>query len=820
MVASRAVPTLGPARALIVLALTAACVVTTEVLFTRILSVSTWYGLAFVVLSLAMLGVTRGGLLASRSQASQEPTNHFVSRHLRELSLSLLAALTLQVCLPIRFSTHLSSFASLLLVALTAAWPFASGGAVIARLMADSSTRLPVVYAVDLASAAVGALLPIALLGPLSAPGAVCLIAAVTALASLAVDTRKPFRVKNVAIATFALVAALLTDATSHGFVMLYPKGQPRDENQTLLFEAWNALSHVEVTPFVSVRPGLLWSPSPVTPPLPLTLAFARIDGEAATPVYAFRTPNDLSLLRFDATTTAHFLRPEGTACVIGVGGGRDVIAAKMYGHPRVVGAEINPAMFDLLAAVQHRSSTLSLPGVTLIEGDGRAVFRRANVQCSVLQASLVDTWAATSAGAFAHSEATLYTREAWGLFLRKLTPNGVLTFSRWYDPRRPSETSRLVSLAVASLHDRGVRSAREHIALVASGIVATIIVSPTAFSATDIQRLGELETRLRHTLVIAPGRPATDPLLERLLVARSDTDLAAAGVPYDYDTSPPTDDRPFFFHVLSPRAWLHPGRALASAQGGPGIVHGNVTAMFELLATFAAVLSIAGWLLGPTLWRAKKHPDDALPGLASTVYFAALGGGFMLVEVSLVQRMHVVLGHPTYALVVVLAGLLVATGVGSAISPWVVRSRRATSLAAAIAGVTVMALPWVVIRPAAVYFSSASLTARMLWTGGCAALVGLSLGVLFPSGIRWLNRGRGTPLALAVNGATSVLGSIAAVTISVWFGIAWSFAVGGVVYLVAALAGPHGWPTELSHETRREECEPGEPKEHPEPVP
>ncbi|MEZ4405483.1 MAG: hypothetical protein R3A52_03165 [Polyangiales bacterium] len=608
------------------------------------------------------------------------------------------------------------------------------------------------------------------------------------------------------------VVAALLTDATSHGLVMRYPKGQPRDENQSLLFESWNALSHVEVTHFGPVLPPLLWSPSPLTPPVPLTLAFARIDGEAATPVYAYRSPNELGMLRFDATTAAHVLRPGGTACVIGVGGGRDVVAAKMYGHPRVVGAEINPAMFDLLAAVRRRSPTLSLPGVTLIRGDGRAVFRRANVRCSVLQASLVDTWAATTAGAFAHSEATLYTREAWATFLRRLTPDGVLTFSRWYDPHRPSETSRLVSLAVASLRDRGVRAPREHIALVASGIVATILVSPSPFTAADRAHLEELESRLRHALVITPGRPARDPLLERILEAPDDAALAAAGEPYGYDTSPATDDRPFFFHVLSPRAWLHPLRALASARGGPGIVHGNVTAMFELIATFAAVLLIAGWMLGPTLLRARRRPDEALPGAAPAVYFGALGAGFMLVEVSLVQRMHVVLGHPTYALVVVLAGLLVATGVGSALSPRVIRSRRATSRAAAVAGALVAALPWVVIRPASVLLADATLGARMAWTGGCAAVVGLALGMLFPAGVRWLDRGRGAPLALAVNGATSVLGSVAAVTVSVWFGIPWSFALGGAVYLVAALAGPHRWVGDEAAVSRSADAPPASP--------
>jgi hypothetical protein len=781
-------------RSLTILGLVAATVVTSEVLFTRVLSVTTWYGLAFVVLSLAMLGLTRGSLLAAEARDRAEPLTPWIAARLGDMALRTLVATGVLVSMPVTFARNLSAFASLLLVATATAAPLVSGGAIVARLMSEAPVALPSIYAVDLAAAALGALAPLVLLGPLSGPGALVFLAAILAAAAIALSTKER-RAASLGVLLVSLLVVVVSERTDVGFVMRYPKGQPRNDHERATFEAWNPLSHVRLGPFVPVPIGFMWSPSPRTPLIQASMANAQIDGEAATPVYEYQHPAQLNFLRFDATTSAHHLRPEGTACVIGVGGGRDLVSALVYGHSRVLGVEINPSMVNMLRAVADRSPTLRDPRVQVIVGDGRAVFAGSvGLRCRVLQASLVDTWAATSAGAFAHTESTLYTREAWRVFLERTMPDGIVTFSRWYDPQKVSEIARLVSLAVASLHDRGVADPRAHIALIASGNVATILVSPAPFSDGDVAALHDLETRFLFRLLVVPEGPSASPLLDRLLIARDDAALAAAGRPLGLDTSPPDDDRPFFFQLMHPSMWLHPLRTLAAVSGGPGVIEGNVMAMFELFATFLAVTILGIALLGPTLWRAARAASPPLPGARAAVYFGSLGAGFMAVEIALVQRMHVVLGHPTYALILVLAGLLVATGVGSALSPRVLRSRRSVSLGALGAAVVLAALPFAVIRPLARATVDSSFAVRAAWAAACAAIVGLALGMLFPSGVRYVDRARGAPVALAVNGATSVLGSIAAITVSVGLGISSTFVLAAAVYVLAALVGPHGW--------------------------
>ena len=776
---------------LFVLGLTSAAIVATEVLVTRLLSVSTWYGLAFLVLSIAMLGVTSGSLAAMKAQRDAAPMAPWIARRLLVFAIGLVGATIVILSVPISFTPDVASFASLLLVIAAATVPMVAGGSVVARLMAESPVSLPAVYAVDLVAAAGGALLPLAMLGPMSGPGAMVAVAvALAGAASVLAENGARRAARGACAAMIALLA--LTELTSHGLVVRYAKGVPHMDGAPL-FDAWNPLSYVALTSFAP-RPFPLWSYAPTPPPRNHPVAVARIDGDASTVVYAYSTLDKLELLKSDATSSAHALRPDGTACVIGTGGGRDIEAALLWGHDEVVGFEINPAMVAMLQSVAAYSPILRDHRVRVIVGDGRTELARSGVKCRVLQASLVDTWAATSAGAFAHTESTLYTREAWSLFLRRVEPDGVLTFSRWYDPARLSETSRLVALAVASLLDRGAARPRDHIALVAASKVATMLVSPTPLSADDLTKLRDHAAKLQLDTLVLPGEPSKDPLLDAILDAPNDVALAAAGASQNLDTSAPTDDRPFFFQILSARAWLHPIEVTRKFGMKQGALSGNVASTFELLLTFGAVLLVAAFLLGPTLVRAAREAKPPLPGGRAAAYFAALGAGFMIAEIALIQRMHVVLGHPTYALVVVLAGLLVATGIGSALSAKVVRSRAAVSVVAALAAALLIATPFAIIRPLARATMDAPYGTRVLWTAGCSAALGLVMGMLFPAGLRFADRERAAPVALALNGATSVLGSVAAIMISVWAGIPTSFVVAGCIYLVAAACGPARW--------------------------
>lgn len=788
-------------KGLAVLGLTSAGVVASEVLLSRILSVCTWYGLAFLVLSIAMLGMTSGSLSALRAQKEGKPLAEWIARRLLMLSFGLVLVTAVLSSVPIIFALDMTALASALIVVTAATVPMAAGGGVIARLMAELPVPLGNAYAVDLVSAALGSLAPLVLLGPLSGPSALIAVGAVAAIAADLVAPKGSKSLPRLACA-LCLGLVLLTELTPFGLPLRYSKGKTRADDPPL-YESWNPLSYVALAPFRS-EPFPLWAPGTRFTPTPYPVAIARIDGDAGTCVYQY-APGNLSALKpltLDATGIAHTLRPEGLACVMGVGGGRDIETALISGHDRVVGFEINPGMISMLRQVRDTSPILDDPRVSLVLGDARASLAKEDFPCRVLQASLVDTWAATTAGAFAHSEATLYTLEAWSLFLKRVEPDGVLTFSRWYLHDRPLETARLVSLAVAALLQRGVARPEEHLALVAGWpripgaanrdiAVATILVSPAPFSPMDVRKLDLKVEALGVQTLLEPGRRPDDPLLDRILFAPDLRALAAAGTPLGMDTSAPDDDRPFFFQALAPRAWMHPLELLRLHYGPMG---GNVSAAIELFLAAVATTLVAAVLLGPTLLQAARDRDAPLPGRASVAYFGSLGAGFMLAEIGLVQRMHLVLGHPTYALVVVLAGLLLASGAGSALSERVAPTRRSVAMVALASAALLAVMPTAIIGPLARATLAAPFALRVAWTGACAGALGLLLGMLFPSGLRFTNRERATPVALAVGGASSVLGSVLAVVFSVGFGIPTTFLASAGLYALAAACGPARW--------------------------
>jgi hypothetical protein len=777
---------------LAVLGLGSGSVVASEVLLTRLLSVCTWYGLAFLVLSIAMLGTTSGALAAARAQKEGKPLAPWIADRLVALSLGLVAAVMVVASVPLVFLPDVTSLASVLVVVAAATVPMAAGGGVVARLMAELPVPISNAYAVDLMCAALGALAPLALLGPLAGPSALLLVGGGAALAAHVVAPAGRRRLPQVALALCAGLI-LTTELSSHGLVLRYSKGRTRLETPPM-FEAWNPLSYVALDPFQAL-PFALWSPGTKFTPKVQPMSSALIDGEAGTSVYAYGRLDQIDSLKLDGTAIAHTLRPDGTACVMGTGGGRDLETALLFGHDRVIGFEINPSMVTMLQRVRAYSPIIADPRVHIILGDARSELARSNVRCRVLQASLVDTWAATSAGAFAHTESTLYTLEAWSLFLRRVEPDGVLTFSRWCDPNNPGETSRLVALAVGALLDRGISRPRDHVALVSGGLVATIAVSPQPLSREDVAKLHDAVEERGLTTLVTPGERPSDPMLDRILDARDIASLGAIGQAERLDTSPPTDDRPFFFQLLAPGAWLHPVEVWRVYESRhKGILAGNVAAAVELLLAATASALVAIVLLGPTLLRAARERDPPLPGRAAVAYFASLGAGFMLTEVALVQRMHVVLGHPTYSLVVVLAGLLVATGLGSALSGSVLRSRQAVGTTALVAAAMLATIPWAVIRPLAHATLEAPFGVRVAWSGACAAALGVVLGMLFPGALAHTQRERATPVALALGGATSVVGGALAVVISVTLGIPNTFLVAAAFYVVAALCGPARW--------------------------
>ncbi len=249
-------------RALAVLALISATIVSQEVLLTRLLSVTMWYSLAFAVLSLAMLGLTSGALVAARAAAHDPmPLGRWLSGQMTRMSATLLVATAITVLVPIGETRFIGSFIAILLVVWVNAVPMVAGASIVARIMSESPIAIGTLYAVDLGAAAAGALAPLVIIGPLTAPSALVALGALVGAASLLVDRSGPKLVAWGAPAA-CLLAVLLTQLTPWGLSPHYAKGRPLREWMHATIEEWNPLSYVLVSPFEPQAKPVMWGPS------------------------------------------------------------------------------------------------------------------------------------------------------------------------------------------------------------------------------------------------------------------------------------------------------------------------------------------------------------------------------------------------------------------------------------------------------------------------------------------------------------------------------------------------------------------------------
>jgi hypothetical protein len=776
-----------------------------EILLTRIFSVTMWYHFAFVAVSLALFGMTVGAVLVYLLP-------RFFTQERAQYHLAL-SSLLFSITIVLSFLTHLSvpfisdpsmslrfSLVELYAIVITyvaLSVPFIFSGIAVCLALTKFPRQVSRLYAADLAGAAVGCVLLILVLGITDGPTAVIVVAALASIGSLlfawAVSQRGlrwAILITGLIFVGFAVSNTLQAQDGAPWLRLIWVKGK---HEPPPLYENWNSFSRIRIdgSTKAEVEP-FGWGLSPTIPEeMRVNHLALNIDATAGTFLVGFDGDlAGLEFLKYDITNLAHYIRPNADVLVVGSGGGRDILSALAFEQKSVVGVEING---DIIDAVNGRFGDFTghldqHPKVTFIEDEARSYIARTDNEYGILQVSMIDTWAATAAGAFVLSESTLYTVEAWDVFLDHLTPDGVLTFTRWYFGDRPGEMYRLTSLASASLIERGIQNPREHMMIVrymgwqeftgSPDGVGTILVSKEPFSDQDVDRIEQVCEQMQFEIVLTP-RFAIDNVYATLATGQ---DLESFAASYPIDIAAPTDDSPFFFHMLRLRDIFRPE---LQEQGGMSINMRAIVILGVLLIT-VVVLTVIGIIVPLTLTTEKAALRGAMP---LSIYFCGIGLGFMLVEISQMQRLIVFLGHPIYSLSVVLFTLLLASGVGSFLTQKVGQTglwRSPTVRLLLLLGVLIL---FGFLTPYVTRFLQAANTPiRILAAVGILFPLGLFMGMAFPIGMKVATRKSATitPWLWGINGAMSVCASVLAVVIALSSSISTSFWVGFSCYLVA----------------------------------
>ncbi|MFO7564734.1 MAG: hypothetical protein R6X02_18970 [Enhygromyxa sp.] len=775
-----------------------------EILLARITSVIAWYHLAFFVISLAMLGMTAGAVLVFL--LPRLFTDERVPERLAESALLFAIttpiALGLALAMPLTPIDDLMGFFGLLAYGGALAIPFALGGVTLTLALTRAGLPASIAYGVDLCGAALGCALVIPLLDALDAASASLIAAAVGAGGALCFGLARGAagrrHVSRGAIASLVLVALGLANAGAEVAPLrpAWVKGKLEDP-RVYEWMGWNTYSRVSVSKTAEVEPRM-WAGSRLLPAeqrAPVPQRTITIDGAAATMM--FEAGDELERhahIDWDITSFAHQLRPTGPAAVIGVGGGRDVIVAARAGHSPVVGVELNDLIVALHTDVMADFSRLTeIPGVELIADEARSHMAREQRRFSVITMSLIDTWASTGAGSYSLSENGLYTVEAWQVFVDRLEDDGIYTVSRWYHPKSPGETARMLALAMEVLYRRGVEDPRAHLILLQNFEVATLLLSPTPFSKADVDAMQRAAVKFGFTMLATPRRgPLHEGPLQELWAVDDQAALWTWARAQELDLTPPTDDRPFFFNTLKPGTWLSDPELVDDLDVS---FLGNLQATQTLVyATLVSVLLTLVTIVGPLLARRGELREVPRADLfAATAYFALIGLGFMFVEIGLLSRLNVFLGHPTVALAVLLGGIILFTGIGSIAS-----SKLAVERGGPLARLFVL-IPFVLVTiavlasgPLTQAFVSSGMGVRVIVGIATVAIPALGMGLGFPLGLRLVQRRRELdggpelgPWLWGINGAAGVCASGLALGCSMVWGVPVTLGVGAGCYLL-----------------------------------
>ena len=676
---------------------------------------------------------------------------------------------------------------------------FAYSGMCVCLALTKFPSQVSQMYAADLVGAATGCVFLIAVFKVTDGVTAVFLAALLASLASLLFSSQEAGPKSHRTVVLFSSVLAALvivnTIAASFGRPLLdlfRVKGKPEG---AALYEKWNSFSRLTVFGDPTIPMSPVGDGTSPTYPTDKAICQLRLEIDAAAETTLTSFSGDLSpldFLQYDVKEIVHYVRPNSKVFIIGAGGGRDVLAALAFKEKSVRAVEMNR---DIVATLNKRFGDFTghldrNPAVTFVNDEARSYLARTPERFDIIQASFIDTWAATAAGAYSLTENGLYTVEGWQLFLSRLTPGGVVSFSRWFIPGRPQEAYRLTALATATLGRMGISDPRRHIILVrnawghdalgVAGGAATMLIGVAPFSDADLDQVEAVARRMRFVIVLSP-RQAADANFSSLA---SESGLAAVMAKTHLELAPPTDNRPFFFQMGTLGGLF---RAPSPAHyANEGHRRRDLLGTMLLIVVGLTILCIVA-----PLWAAGSRLTVQRAGL-HVLYFAAIGLGFMMIEVSQMQRLMIFLGHPTYALAVVLFTLLLASGLGS-LSTQGAGTRSLPQAGAVRLGILLVVLCafGMGTQQALVVFRDAVTPVRILVGVGILFPLGFLMGMAFPLGLKAASgdQASSTPWLWGINGATSVCASVLAVIISLYAGISAAFWTGVACYAVAWLA-------------------------------
>lgn len=761
-----------------------------EVALIRLMSVMLTYHYVFAAVSLSLFGLGIGSVFVYLFRPEIAGVDNRLGSLAADtgkysLSMAVSTLLVIQIGYISGIRDNISFYCLVLVI------PFFFGGVLLARIFRMFPGISPRIYGADLVGAAFGCIGIIFVLNTLDTRNAILLLSLITSIASLmfafAVKVSK-LRAVIIPAACFFTVSTLFGSSL---FTSALPEISIGTNREKEIFDALHGFHGkiIETKQSAFGRVDLVqFSENPEWMDL-------YVDGTAGMPMYRFSGdfgspgPAIESLKTgFPGYFPFFFLKEDekNTALIVGPGGGRDIVLAKLGGVQKVTAVEVNKDLVDMVSKYSWYNGGIykDLKNVEIVVGEGRSYLKESKEKYDIIMFSLPVTNSSRSLDGYALTENFLFTTEAINDYLEHLTEEGRLIVVTHND----LELLRLLSISLSALNKMGVGSmeAMKQVYILGSDDYPTFILKKTGFEPAGIHsrynaaihQFGYNPLSSFFPYIKQPG--ALNPVLASLETGqRSLNDVVNMVKERGYDISPVTDHSPFFYKLNI---------------GIPGPV---------FLVFCLSVILMLAVVLGPLLYRLNRekggsrgnkglHDKTVRNQVCFLCIFSMLGIGFMLVEITLIQRFMLFFGQPVLSTTVVLFSLLVGAGLGSLRSNRLTPDSLSRGITCSALAIAVIVLVYNFFLP---FFLNQLLSLDLSLRLSVAVIILLPLGFVmgfpFPLTIRLLKETKMEsiiPWMFGINGIGSVLGSAATIIIAIQLGFTEALLMGSACYLTVSL--------------------------------
>lgn len=792
-----------------------------ELSLMRVFSILQWNYLAFMIISIAFLGYGASGtFLSVFSSILKRAEGKNIYKYLLFFSLlfSLCSLLSIFVISKVPFDlyrviTDRYQLLYLVIYYLAIAIPFFFAGICISLAISKLPEKINKIYFCDLSGASVGCISFLVLANYINLSHLLIIPPLLSFLASFLFSLKLKNKRPIFYIVGIFIFIILFSGAESFYSFPLNPYKSLftllRYPNSRIIDRQENSFARLEVVESEGVKyaPGLSLN---FSGEIPEQLGLVT-DGDGLSAITRLEGEDDLEALRkiefSDYISSAlgfHLIRNidhQKKILIIGSGGGLDILGGIYNEAEEIWGIEMNPNVKILLQGnhANYSGNIYNREGIRILTGEGRSVLKGLDQEFDLIQISLIGSSNTASGGFYSISENYLYTVEAFMDFWQHLSAGGKLSITRWlkFPPR---EIVRLCSISLEALSRMGIEKPENHLSIIRSWGTSTLILSKKEIGEEEIRAIKDFCDKRNFDTVYFPGikeeEANTNHVLEQsyyyqeidqLINSFEEDELKDFYDSYFFNVSAVTDNQPYFFYTLK---WQNIPKIIKSTGNWQALIEwGNLI----IFATFiqGIIFSIIFIFLPLILKRLPISKRKVkIPFL---LYFASLGFGYMLLEISFIQKFILYLTNPAYSTSIVIFSFLFFSGLGSFYSRRIEKNY-VNALKIIIFSLCTILLSYQIVL--SYVFNTTlqySLLVRIFITLGLIFPLGFLMGMPFPLGIRLVNsteQGKGLiPWLWATNSFCSIIASVSAVIIALFFGFKVVAILAALVYLFGFLS-------------------------------